>query len=106
MPKTIRYANERERQALYNEHHASKVASGEYREVVETHKHPARGLWEWCTAIEKVSYYDKETNERLVLGFRHQRGGKILTKNGLDPKYVVYDDFIYTQDLNAEGGRD
>lgn len=98
MPDNIRPSSPRERQDIYNEHFAARVASGEYLEVVESYRHPIRGAaWQWCTSSEIVVYYDKNTREQIILGQRHVRDGRCLTRNGLDPKWILFGGVIYSQ---------
>jgi hypothetical protein len=97
MPPTIRHSSPEERREIYNTHFAARVAAGEYQEVPNYAHHPARGGWAWCTTHETVYYFDKATGERIIVGSRHIRDGKCLTKNGLDPKLILYEGVIYSE---------
>jgi hypothetical protein len=96
MPPTIRRSSERERQAIYNEHYAAKYLAGDYRVIVDKDRHPAPNR-QWCTSSQLVVVYDRATNEVIIRGHRNERFGQILTPNGLDPKWILHNDVIYTE---------
>jgi hypothetical protein len=96
MPPTIRQSSPSERQDIYNEHYAAKVLAGQYRVVMEKYRHPAPNR-EFCTSSQLVVVYDNLTNEPIIRGHRNERNGRILTTNGLDPKWILHNDVIYTE---------
>jgi hypothetical protein len=71
------------------------VESGELRATVEELTHPAPGLWEFCTASELVIIRAKDTGDQLVIGHRHSREGRVFTRDGLDPKWILHENVVY-----------
>jgi hypothetical protein len=72
-----------------------RVLAGELLVSVEKHRHPARGR-EFCTASELV-VVATVTGKQIAIGHRHFRDGRSLTKDGLDPKWVLHENVIYSE---------
>jgi hypothetical protein len=96
MPPTIRQVSATERREIYRTHVLPRLAAGELRVTVEEMTHPAPGLWTF-TASELVVVRENQTGVQLAIGHRHSREGKVFTRDGLDPKWVLHDNVIYAQ---------
>lgn len=81
---------------MYRAHVLPRVLAGELRARVERLTHPAPGLWTFCTASELV-VITTEAGEQIAIGHRHSREGTVFTRDGLDPKWVVHENVIYSQ---------
>jgi len=82
---------------IYNTEYAPRVANGELRGVVEgwSHPSPPKAVKPNCTTSEYVVYKTTE-GVQVVGGHRYvDSSGKVLTKNGLDPKWVYFQGVIY-----------
>jgi hypothetical protein len=96
MPPTIKHSTDQERKDIFNAHYAAKYLAGEFHVREAPAAHPARGR-AWCISSQIVKCFDKATGEMRIVGHRHMRDGKCLTKNGLDPKWILHDGVILKQ---------